>query len=104
MILTKTIKDYRIKRQRGFFTVERLYLYRFLFIAYKEEWKAVEHIRKSKHFGNVPIELPMHFNSIKQAQEFVKREVSGIVEKANKRVENTDTQNLRGIVISKIHK
>lgn len=100
MILTKTIKDYRIKRQRGFFTIERLYLYRFLWISYKEEWKPVEHIRKSKHFGNEPIELPMHFNSIKQAQEFVKREVSGIVNKANQKVKSTETQNLRGIVIT----
>lgn len=92
MILTKTIKDYRIKRQRGFFTVERLYLYRFLFIAYKEEWKAVEHIRKSKHFGNEPIELPMHFSSVEQARVFVRKEVLNKVNKAKEMIKNNENQ------------
>lgn len=85
MIFSKSIQDYCIKRHRGFFTVERKYIYRFFGYTYKEVWRPVEEMRTSKTF-RIPIMLPKHFTTEKLARSFVQNEVEKKIANANKKL------------------
>lgn len=80
MIFKKAITNYRIRKQRGFFTIERKYVHFIFGIAYKTEWKPATEFRHSKHIGAL-VEQPLHFSSERTARDFVKREVATLKKK-----------------------
>lgn len=80
MIFKKAITDYRIRRQRGFFTIERKYVHSIFGIAYKTEWKPATEFRHSKYIGAL-VEQPLHFTSERTAREFIQREVKAAQKK-----------------------
>jgi hypothetical protein len=93
MLLTKFVQDYIIKKHSGFFTVERKVVYRFLWFAYKEEWRPVQEIRKNKLLGNQRLLVPKHFATEKTARNFVNNEINSKVNFALRRL-SANRQNL----------
>lgn len=82
-LIQEYICDYRVKKHKGFFTVERLYQKTLFGFKIKKEWRSKTELKMTKL--GVMMYAPKHYRSYELAKMDIKREVEATLVKANKK-------------------